>query len=180
MIHDIETTRLLLRKFREDDAEMLTEICNQPYILKWMPDWEGTVEHRKEWIKRIAGRYERVDVQDVRVMLGVTLKDDDELIGMVGIGNKSEVDNEIEIAYFISEKYANKGYISEAAEAMTKWALHELDIDYLIAIVEPDNHSSQKVIERCNFEKLGIRNILNSGETEEKPFYYYRLYKNKG
>ncbi len=34
----IETERLTLRKFSEDDAEPLSAICNQAYVLKWMPD----------------------------------------------------------------------------------------------------------------------------------------------
>jgi [ribosomal protein S5]-alanine N-acetyltransferase len=180
MIKNIETKRLILRKFCEADAEVLTKICNQPHILKWMPDWKCTVEERKGWINWIVSRYECINNKEVRVMLGVTLKDDNRLIGMVGVGNKSEVDNEIEIAFFISEEYSNNGYISEAANAMTSWVLNEFEIDYLIAIVEFDNYPSQKVINNCNFEKIGIKSILNSGETEDKPFFYYRLYKNKG
>lgn len=176
---NIETERLVLRKFETTDAKSLTEICNQSHILKWMPDWKCTVEDRKGWINWIITRYEVINNTDVRIMLGVELKSNNELIGMVGIGNKSEVDNEIEIAFFVSEEYSNNGYISEAARAMTDRALSELEIDYLIAIVELDNYPSQKVIEKCKFQKLGIKNILNSGETEEKPFFYYRLYRSQ-
>ena len=95
---------------------------------------------------------------------------------MVGIGNKKEVDNEIEIAYFISEKYSNKGYISEAAREMVQWAFNVLEIEYLIAIVELDNFPSQRIVEKCEFSKLATKMILNSGDTAEKPFFYYRIY----
>lgn len=60
-----------------------------------------------------------------------------------------EVNNEIEIAYFISEEYSNKGYISEASKAMTEWVFTNLKLDYLIAIVETDNIPSQRVVEKC-------------------------------
>ena len=109
-------------------------------------------------------------------MIAVTLKSNKQLIGMVGIGNKEEVNNEIEIAYFISEEYSNKGYISEASKAMTEWAFTNLKLDYLIAIVETDNIPSQRVVEKCGFSKMNTKMILNSGDTEEKPFYYYRIY----
>ena len=95
---------------------------------------------------------------------------------MVGIGNKEGVNNEIEIAYFISEEYSSKGYISEASKAMTEWAFTNLKLDYLIAIVETDNIPSQRVVEKCGFSKMNTKMILNSGYTEEKPFYYYRIY----
>jgi RimJ/RimL family protein N-acetyltransferase len=59
---------------------------------------------------------------------------------------------------------------------MSQWALGTLGLEYLIAIVETDNFPSQRVVEKCGFTKLETKMILNSGETEEKPFYYYRLY----
>lgn len=172
----IETDRLILRQFEPNDAEPLHAICSQPYILKWMPDWEVSLDMRKQWIAWVNDQCAKSTKDTARVMLAVTLNDSGTLIGMVGIGNKSEVDNEIEIAYFISEEYSGKGYITEAARAMSDWTLHTLGVDYLIAIVELDNIPSQRVIEKCGFEKLGERMILNSGEEEEKPFYYYRLY----
>lgn len=176
----IETERLILRQFTTSDAEELHRICNEKYILKWMPDWESSVERRRSWIGWVEKQYPLATKETARIMLAVTLKEDGRILGMVGIGNKEEVDNEIEIAYFISEKYSSKGYISEAAKAMVQWAFDNLKLDYLIAIVELDNYSSQSVVEKSGFSRLETRMILNSGETEEKPFYYYRLYNPNG
>jgi [ribosomal protein S5]-alanine N-acetyltransferase len=144
----IETERLILRQFALNDVEELHSICSQPYILKWMSDWKRTIEERKEWISWIQKHYLKATKNAARIMLAVTLKSSKQLIGMVGIGNKEEVNNEIEIAYFISEEYSNNGYISEASKAMVEWA----------------------------FTKLDTKMILNSGDTEERPFYYYRIY----
>lgn len=175
----IETERLILRQFSVEDTVALHKICNEAYILKWMPDWECSIDIRKSWIGWVEKQYSLATRETARIMLAVTLKTNSRIVGMVGIGNKEEVDNEIEIAYFISEKYSNNGYISEAAKAMAEWAFSSLNIDYLIAIVELDNLSSQRVIEKCGFIKIETKMILNSGETERKPFYYYRLYNNK-
>lgn len=70
------------------------------------------------------------------------------------IQNKKEVDNEIEIAYFISEKFSNSKYTSEATKALTQWTFNSLGVDYLIAIVELDNFPSQRVVEKCGVTKL--------------------------
>ena len=172
----IETERLILREFTVNDVQELHSICSQPYILKWMPDWKRTVAERKEWISWVQNNYLKATKNVARIMLAVTLKSSKQLIGMIGIGNKEEVNNEIEIAYFISEKYSSNGYISEASKAMIEWAFNNLKLDYLIAIVEPDNIPSQRVVEKCGFTKLDTKMILNSGDTEEKPFYYYRKY----
>ncbi|SCZ11590.1 GNAT family N-acetyltransferase [Alkaliphilus peptidifermentans] len=172
----VETERLILRQFTVNDLEELHAICSQPYILKWMPDWKVSIEERKEWISWVGEQYAKSTKNTARIMLAVTLKSDRKLIGMVGIGNKEEVNNEIEIAFFISEEFSNNGYISEASMAMTEWVFANLKLDYLIAIVELDNISSQRVVEKSGFANLETKWILNSGETEEKPFYYYRIY----
>lgn len=141
-----------------------------------MPDWEISLEERKGWIRWVEEEYLRASKNSVRIMLAITLKSNQNLIGMVGIGNKEEVNNEIEIAYFVSENYCHNGYIGEAAKAMVEWVFTNLKLDYLIAIVEPDNIPSQRVVEKCGFIKLATKMVINSGETEVKPFYYYRLF----
>ncbi|APM38306.1 GNAT family N-acetyltransferase [Clostridium kluyveri] len=172
----VETERLILRQFTADDVEELHYICSQPYILKWMPDWKRTKEERKEWIIWVQEYYTKSTKDVERIMLAVALKASKVLIGMVGIGNKEEIDNEIEIAYFVSEYHSNNGYITEASKAIIEWAFNNLKLEYLIAIIEPDNIGSQRVIEKCGFTKFDTKMILNSGDLEEKPFYYYRIY----
>jgi len=171
----IKTERLILRQFTLGDCIELHRICTQPYILQWMSDWNCTIEERKGWIKWVGKQYETATKETARIMLAITLKSTGELIGMIGIGNKEEVDNEIEIAYFISQEFCNQGYMSEAVNAMVEWTFETLNLEYLIAIVELDNYPSQKVVKKCCFTKIDTRMILNSGDTEEKPFYYYRL-----
>lgn len=170
----IQTKRLLLRPFTVEDAPALHRISNEPYVLRWMPDWEMPEEQMQRLIRYFVSQQEKACKTEARVMLAVTLEG--RVIGMAGIGNKEEVDNEIETAYFISGEYAGQGYISEAVAAVSEWALQNLGLDYLIAIVETDNPASQRVVEKCGFSKIDCRMILNSGEQEEKPFYYYRLY----
>lgn len=172
----IDTDRLLLRQLKEADAEALCAVCNQEYILKRMPDWAGTVDDIKRSIRWFESQYALADKDSARVVLAVILKEIEELIGVVGIGNKEEVENEIEIAFFISQVYCNNGYTSEAAKAMIKWAFATLKLDYLMAIVEPDNMPSQRVVEKCGLTRLGTKMILNSGDTVVKPFYYYRIH----
>lgn len=170
----IRTKRLILRPFQVEDAPMLNKIANQDNVLKWMPDWKSSVLETEKLIKWFILQYPAANKHVARVMFAVELCGN--VIGMAGIGNKEEVNNEIEIAYFISESFIGKGYASEAVMAVSHWALDTLQMDYLIAIVETDNFPSQRVVEKCGYSKIGTRMIVNSGESLEKPFIYYRLY----
>ncbi len=172
----IETERLRIREFKKQDKRKLHTICSEAYILKWMPDWNITLEQREKWIEWIQQMYTVSTKENVRIMMAIELKENNELIGMIGVGNKEEVNNEVEIAYFISESQSNKGYMSEAGIAMSHWAVDQFHLDYLIAIVELDNYPSQKVVEKAGFNKISKKYILNSGEEQEKPYYYYRFY----
>lgn len=170
----LQTERLLLRPFSAEDAPALNRISNQKYVLDWMPDWESTIEDTERLIRWFISQAAQATKTTARIMFAVELQG--ELIGMVGIGNKEEVDNEIEIAYFVSQVHAGKGYITEAVKAVSAWALNQLGLDFLMAIVETDNPASQRVVEKVGFQKLDTRMILNSGETQPKPFFYYRLF----
>jgi RimJ/RimL family protein N-acetyltransferase len=170
----IQTQHLLLRPFTPEDAPALHRISNEPYVLQWMPDWEMTEEDTRGLIRFFISQQEKASKTTARVMFAMVAAD--RVIGMTGIGNKEEVDNEIEIAYLISEEFAGRGYTSEAVAAVSQWALKNLGLDYLIAIVETDNIPSQRVVEKSGFRKIDCRMILDSGQQEAKPFYYYRLY----
>ena len=170
----LRTPRLTLRPLDITDAPALNRIANQPHILRWMPDWKSSLEDTEGLIRFLIPQYAAANQTTARVLFAVCLQET--LIGVVGIGNKEEVDHEIEIAYFIAQEHTGKGYATEAAQAASHWAFDTLGLQYLIAIVEPDNLPSQRVAEACGFQKRDTRLIVNSGETEPKPFDYYRLY----
>ena len=170
----INTERLMLRPFRIEDAAAVNRIANSEYVLKWMPDWKSTVEDTENQIKWFISQYPLASKTTALVVFAIEL--DGEVIGMTGVGNKAALDNELEVAYFIDEKYVGNGYASEAVSASTKWALENFGMDYLIAIVQTENVPSKRVAEKCGFEKIDTRMILDDGQAEEKLFNYYRLY----
>ncbi len=72
-----------------------------------------------------------------------------------------------EIGYGINPEYKNKGYMTEAVKAITKWASLQPEIKKIEAEVEKDNVASIRVLEKSNFVpngeigKEGIRFVWN-------------------
>lgn len=174
----IETERLVIREFFSSDAKALNKIENQSHILKWMPDFESTLGETISWIDWRMGQYLKYNRENPTIMLGITLKKTNQLIGFIGIDSKEAVNNETEIAYFIDNERLNKGYATEASQAIIDWIFKNSDIEFLMAIIQIGNQPSQRVIEKAGFEKLATKTLFVFGENEDREFYYYRLYRN--
>lgn len=93
----------------------------------------------------------------------IALNDTDEMIGMVGMGMEDTL-NEIEVAYFMSEKYQKKGYTLEAVNQLVKWCFQVSDIKYLILTIDCANIASCKLAEKCGFElfEKGLLLVINN------------------
>lgn len=60
-----------------------------------------------------------------------------------------------EIGYGILAKYRGQGYATDAVDATVTWALKQPHVTRVEAETEPDNHASQRVLEKCNFSPAG-------------------------
>ena len=108
----------------------------------------------------------------------IALPDTDEMIGMVGMG-LDETLNEVEAAYFMSEKYRRKGYTKEAINALVEWCLKVSDIKYLILTIDCANIPSNKLAEKCGFELFEKRTPIGHKQPnmESDSYFYYRKYR---
>jgi len=68
---------------------------------------------------------------------------------------KGLINGVAEIGYGISEKHQNRGYATEAVEAVVKWALKQSGVTRIEAETEPDNTASRRVLEKCGFIPTG-------------------------
>ncbi|MDF2673736.1 MAG: putative acetyltransferase, gnat family, partial [Clostridiales bacterium] len=102
-------------------------------------------------------------------------KDEHKCIGFVGVHAQAMVDNEVEISYGVSDNYQSKGYGTEAAKALIKWAFKNTELKELVAIVKPENIPSNTVVKKLDFQNVGTKIAQYCGEMCK--FNYYKLYK---
>jgi RimJ/RimL family protein N-acetyltransferase len=58
---------------------------------------------------------------------------------------------EVEIGYGTYPEFQNKGFMTEAIEGFTNWALRQNKITSILAATDPDNIASKRVLEKNNF-----------------------------
>lgn len=173
----IETSRLVLRPFVEADAAAASYNSRQPSARESLSDmvWE-TEEDAREWIEWFNA--EKYNIRTPHVALAIVLKENNRLIGFVGVGPKAELNGEIEIGWLIAEEYQNNGYATEAAKAIIWWAFETAGQEVLSAITARGNSASRRVLEKLGFVGGGVR--IFDGEPDAggmgREYLYYRLF----
>jgi len=176
----IETNNIIVRDFERKDAENLYRIVREKNIFRFMPDWSENGDLPQSFYGVIDWLQSKKDSKDIyeNKRYAIALPNTDEMIGMVGMGLEDTV-NEVEVAYFMSEKHQRKGYTKEAVNALVDWCFDISDIKYLILTIDCANIPSCNLAEKCNFELFEKRTPIahKQPNMESDSYFYYRKYK---
>lgn len=145
----IETERLILRPFVEEDAAAWLPLISLPEIIRYTGDTPaGSVEEARE---RLCSR----PLRDYEVYgfgrLAVIEKASGRLVGFCGFKFVTEL-GETDIGYRFLPDCWGKGYATESAAALMRDGRRAHGIRRVVGTVHPDNPASGRVL-----EKLGLR-----------------------
>lgn len=140
----LETNRLLLRPFREEDAEaMFYGWASDPEVTRYLT-WN--THENIETTKYVLGEWLKEYEQPERLNFAIELKSTGQLIGgidVVGYDNGVPV-----IGYNLAKKYWNCGYMTEACRRVLEYLFaagyQTVKIDAMT-----DNIGSNRVIQKC-------------------------------
>jgi RimJ/RimL family protein N-acetyltransferase/2-polyprenyl-3-methyl-5-hydroxy-6-metoxy-1,4-benzoquinol methylase len=78
-------------------------------------------------------------------------------VGNIGLHKQSDVySKSAELGYFIGEPYWNKGITTRAVNLICEYGFRELDIVRIFSGIFEYNPASQRVLEKCGFEKEAV------------------------
>ena len=155
----IETARLRLRDYREDDREAFAALNADPAVGRWL----GGVLDRK------ASDYmfERLHAHIAALGFGfwaVERKADQRFLGLVGLqtippDSPLPVAPAIEIGWRLTPDAWGRGYASEAACAALAWAFAHLEMDEVVGLTAAENRRSQAVMRRIGMIRAPSRDF---------------------
>lgn len=145
----LETDRLILRQFDLDDAAFVIRLLNSPGWLAYIGDrGVKTIAEAEAYLQE--GPMASFEVNGFGLAM-VVLKETGKGIGMCGL-IKREGLSDLDIGYALLPDYMGKGYAFEIAAATVDYAKEVLGLSRLLAITDPKNVSSIKLL-----EKLGMQ-----------------------
>lgn len=145
----IETDRLLLRELGAADAKFILGLLNQPSFLRFIGD-KGVrtlADARRYIADGPADSYRRNGFG----LNCVTLREAGVQIGICGLVKRDTLPDP-DIGFAFLEAYWSMGYAVEAATAVLAHARKTLGIGRVLAIVNPENGRSARLL-----EKIGLR-----------------------
>ncbi|WP_342415004.1 GNAT family N-acetyltransferase [Paenibacillus sp. FSL R10-2782] len=177
----IECKDIILREYQLEDLDQLQVLTWQPEIYEFLPGWNVEKEVRLDWLKNyeipennqfLKLVEEGLDVGDLRLRLGIVLKETGKFIGWCCSGIKDDLPApNREIMYGISKDHRSKGYTTQAVQGIIQYLFDNTEIKELNAIVLLENGASNRVIQKSDFKFVG------EIEIDDEIYNHYKIHK---
>ena len=168
---EIRTERLMLRRFRMEDAEeVYKNYGSDPEVGKY-------IAYRP--CKTIESSIAFVSIHEIQYLevpdfYGWAVDLNGEVVGSVGLFHINKEEGSCEIGMSLGSKWWNNGYMTEAVSALIKFAFEEMEAKRVYGSHHIDNKASGRVMQKCGMKfvetvEKGQENI--DGSFSDLVFY---------
>lgn len=169
----METARLILRDWREEDSAPFKQHLNTPAVMRWL----GGVQSDAEFAAFVARNHACADTHGHCFWI-VERRDDGAILGFCGLKrvNAEGAHNpgDVEIGWRLREDAHGKGYAREAAEASLNAAFHHFGASHVVALTVVENSASWGLMQRLGMTRardLDFVGPMAGGDTEHLIVY---------
>ena len=174
----IETERLIVRPFREEDADALDRIKTDPQVTEFCPDFLNIDAKQADmpgYIRAFRKIEEDGDTDPWRCY-AIENRETGAVMGALTF-SKQKMLHEYELGWMMIGGYTGKGDASEAAEAFAENFCRTHGVDYLIAVMDVDNPASRRTAEKSGFRLFEKRTVYDYNcNRYADDYFYFRRY----
>ncbi len=168
----LESARLILRPWREEDQKFVGAILGDPEVMRFSDAGELGASHQEVWLR---GILRAVTANELPGNLAIEHKASARVIGYVSLSRDlTRVGREeSEIGFRLARSAWGRGYATEAVQRMIEAAKSITSTQRVVAIVDPHNHRSVRLI-----EKIGMmyeRDVMFEGYDHPDHRYVQHL-----
>lgn len=154
----IETDRLTLRPPQHGDYRAWAALREESkeFLVPWEPTW--SVDHltRRAFTNRVYWA-QRSIASDRALPLFLFERASGALVGAVTLDNFQRGPSQsATLGYWMGERFARQGYMSEAVTAVVHHTFRVLDLSRITAGCLAENSASRGLLEKCGFKYEGV------------------------
>ena len=171
----IETERLILRRFKDEEAHYIYENwASDDEVTKYLM-WQTytDISQAKERIEYLKKNY----VNDNFYDWAIVLKEIDEPIGTIGVVDLKEHIKSAHIGYCIGKKWWHKGITSEALSAVIDFLFDKVGFERIESRHDPVNINSGRVMKKCGMKYEGTMRKADINNQGICDCAYYAILK---
>jgi RimJ/RimL family protein N-acetyltransferase len=144
----IEDRELLLRPFRLDDVDAVTEACQDPEIPRWtaMIPSPYTAAHARSWINT----HDHLRAAMEGFPFAVVEQPSDRLLGSIGL-QQVRPGGTCEVGYWVAPWGRNRGVATRALQLITDWAFTQVDVRTIDLVTMIGNVASERVAQKAGY-----------------------------
>ncbi len=169
----IETPRLLLRAWSEDDIAPFHAMGQDSEVMQYLGPAMTHADARRAHDMMTACQTEHG-----YCFWALERKGGAAFLGFCGLKpGKEPIVGETEIGWRLRRDAWGQGYAREAAEASLGWGWSNLDIPAITAITTPDNRASWGLMERLGMTRYPDEDFDHPGVPDDSPLKRHILYR---
>jgi [ribosomal protein S5]-alanine N-acetyltransferase len=147
---ELQTDRLRLRRMTHDDANDLFFLRSHHEVMKYIDrPMMNDVNDAIIYIDGMDGYINRNEV----INWGITLKENNKLIGTVGLFTMEKENFRCEAGYLLHPDFHRKGIMTETLRSVLDYAFTTLKFHSITANVNPANDASKLLLTSLGFEQ---------------------------
>ncbi len=169
---EIKTDRLVLRRFRVEDAnEMFDNWASRDEVTKTLA-WRTheSIDETVEFLETVTSNYSNPKYY----VWAITLEG--EVIGSISCGNIHPINHSAEMGFALSDDYWNEGYTTEALNGVLDFLFGSVNMHRVMAVHLEGNDASAKVMKKAGMQYEGnLREAALSKTGEYTDLHMYSI-----
>jgi len=145
---NLATERLKLRQMKIEDAHEIFILRSDERILKFLDIPKATtVDDARKYI----GKINEGITRNEWIMWGISLQNNDTLIGTICYWNISKEHFTADIGFVLHPDFQGKGIMLEVLATVLDYGFNTIRFNFIDAVIDPDNVRSIKLLEKNGF-----------------------------
>jgi len=171
----LRTPRLLLREWRDEDAEPFAAMSADPEVMAMLPPLpdraacDTLISRLQAHFAEHGFSYWAVELAGEAPFIGA--------VGLYWLRFPAPFTPAVEIGWRLARPYWGRGYATEAARAALEDGFYRLGLDRIVAITAPANRRSRRVMERLGMTRGPAEDFEFPGFPKGHPLRRTVLYR---